>query len=117
MNLKVLSMNAGRKFSDSEACDVFLYERRLSHRDWGVIFVSECNGALEEKLSPYTGPHLAVRHWPRPGSFPMSMIINKRIRRFVKGIEPHGRAMGVHLRERQSANVTVIGVHGGRSSA
>ena len=113
----MVSLNVGRKLGDSDAWDAFLDDCRLSLRQWEIIFVCECDGVSDEVPSPYHGPHLAIRHWPGPGSWAMTMVINTRIRRYFKCCQPRGRAMRIHLRDsRYKTDVSVIGLHGGHGA-
>ena len=63
MNLKVISINAGRKLSDQDAWDCFLHDCHLSHPDWGVIYISECDGFGDHDRQIYSGEHFVRRHW------------------------------------------------------
>ena len=97
-NLKLMSLNVGHKLVDSEAWDACLEKCSLSHRYWGLLFVSECDGVLDDMQSLHSGPHLTIRHRPGAGSFPMTIMLNARLRSYLRSRLPCGQAMQMHLR-------------------
>ena len=77
------------------------------------MFVSEHDGTRDDIQLEDPYGHSVIRHYPGPVSWPMSFIMHKDFRRYIRKSDSQGRSMSITARDPGKFEFTLIGVHGG----
>ena len=96
---------------------VDLLNEANSYYNWGLFFVSECDGTLSADPGPEEVEGSAVhRWWPGPGSKPMALVVRPQMQQYVKSVRRRGRAISIHMNSRGYDWLYVF-MHGGHGDA
>ena len=110
------ALNCGRACREVESQLAILQSAEIIWPGWTLLFLCEVDAVRGSCREVYDGSHTCERHWPGPGSLPLTLYVHRLRRHWVKSVCWQGRAVRVHLLSRQSdgvpsLNLSVIFTH------
>lgn len=119
--VRILAVNAGRAVRTADGRRALRAVLGAHERRWGMVLVSECDGAPTTSLSPALEGASIHRHWPGEGSVAMAWWILSRFAPQVRRVAWRCRCGLAHCamatRAGQAAHLAVVGVHGPHDDA
>ena len=114
--INLVSINAGRKLSDSVSFTAWLEICKHRQVSFEIAFITEVDGLQRQEVEHDIEGWTLLRSWPGPGSWALAFAISNRSYEFVVWRGFRGRAAGIHYLCGE-VSLFIVGVHGGHHRA